>query len=406
MNSSKIFAFLVQQCPLLPLAAPLVGLQPQCRARQGAADPGQLQQTLLEKFPRDALLTAGVLQPKAQGSQELALNPVLTGPMGAFLPLTATAKSDPFELLGAEGCVSGSTLPLLAAVKDFGVKTGVKAGQPLLIAFGVPDCAVLTAAELPCTTANGLARLGDPQLKSVCNKLGWRRGLQLDSVSSTSAMASDSTVSSPFPLRQIVLVGWSPWAWSTEPPAAFAATSAHFQRLHNDLQVQLPQVLLWTPPQSSLESFAVVAEYGSSIEFRQRLLASIKRDAKPLFKIVTKQATLASAYGAVLRPDHKTDAATAQREFLRQIEDRVILPLFARADEGSVQDQLEALLQAVLAEVYFKRTVPLLAEQAHQAPSERSWSTPPGMGLDLTALINMSRELQRWMSASKPKRRK
>lgn len=405
MNHSEIFAFLVKSCPLLPLAPPLVGLQPQCRARQGAADAGKLQQSLLKKFPQEALSTAGVLR-KAEGSEELALHPVLADPKGAFLPLSTKANADPFELLGTEGCVSGRTLPLLAAVKDHDVSMGVKAGLPLLIAFGVPDCAVLSAAGLPCTTANGLNQLRDPQLKSVCDTLGWRRGLLRNLESSSGAAVSNRAVNSHLPVRQLVLVGWNPSAWSNELPTTFAATSEHLKCLHSELQIQMPQVLLWTPPPSSLKSFGFVAECASSDELRQRLLESINRDSKPMFKVVTKKVTLATAYEAVLRPHFKTDAATAQREFLRLIEERVVLPLFARADEGPVHEQLQALQLAVMAEITFKKTVPLLAELAHQSPSERSWSSASDTGLDLTALINLSQQLQRWMSASNSRRRK
>lgn len=402
--NSDIYRVLVAKLPILTLPTPLHRLR-QRSARQGAVDAGQLLRELREMFPREELLAAGVVRPKEEGSEELILHPDLADPQRAFLPLFEKGQSSPFELVGQTGCISGDGLPLLAALKDGRVQTRLESGLPLLLTFGVADSAILSALRLPTTVATGLDRLAGAQLDAVCKTLEWRRGLSPD-LRSAGARATDTSESSvPLTLDRIVLVGWTPSTWSSQTNAAFFATCKYLERLHDDLKIQLPQVMLWRPEPSSLESIAFVAANGKWIELRQSLLNSIRCEAYPLIMKPAKEESLATALEAMWdsASEQPRDSVKAQDALIQMFRKKVLLPLLKEAEGRPMPEQIRSLLQAMLSDAFNLKSFSQWVELARQTPAERSWNSAPGIGIDLKPMLQMARDLLKLLPA--PSRR-
>ena len=114
-----------------------------------------------------ALEAAGVLA-RDSTVDAPTLAPPLCAPGG--LLLVFRDKRGPFEIVTADGCLSASTLPVLAALRDTRVLKALTKCDMLLVCFSVADAAVLRALQLPSTTADGLDTIegaGNAQLLKV-----------------------------------------------------------------------------------------------------------------------------------------------------------------------------------------------------------------------------------------------
>jgi hypothetical protein len=405
--NSDIYRVLIAKLPLLKLPKPLHQLR-QRSARQGAVDAGQLLRELEKQFPRQELLAAGVVRPKEEGSEELILHPDLADPQRAFMPLFEKAKADPFELIGANGCLSGNTLPLLAALKDYGLRSRLETGASLLLTFDVADCAALSALDLPAAMATGFDRLAGKSLDAVCQAFKWRRGMMPpEQLAGDGAMDRAESVE-PFSLHRITLVGWNFTTWSSQPSDAFVSTRRHLKQLQDVLQIEMPQVHLWQPEPYSLDRMKFAATTGTGTELRQTLLQSIQSEAQPLIVTLPEEKSLATALQAMWASasEQPRDSAKAQEEFLRLLREQVITPLMYKPPGSSAEGQLRSALLAMLSEAFLLKSMPTLLELARQSPGERSWASAPGIGIDLKPMLLMSRELLKLLSAPTQRRRR
>ena len=126
------------------------------------ADTGQLLVDLEAEFGRAAIIDAGVATDEDSGS--LRSNLGGTGSSTILCPMRKKKSSNPYDLVTAGGCLSGS-LPLRAAAEDTWTtisRTGSR--NAVFGVFSLEDLAVLRLASLPVVLASGLSTLSGPTL--------------------------------------------------------------------------------------------------------------------------------------------------------------------------------------------------------------------------------------------------
>lgn len=281
---SEIYARLLQHCPPYVQEGPFAGLaSPQAFAT--VADGAAALAALRDEFPQEALVEARVAAPAPDGT--LAINPALTAPGGALLAFVA-ADDAPYEICTAQGCLSQTTLPVLAARRDLVTQTAAAAWEDVFcVAFSMHDVIALRTLGVPAALATGLAELGRKRLRQVAAQFGWQRvsgapeswfeEVEQSAVGNSkgarrSAPAPESEPADPWPMT---LVNWSPAALQPETPEGLEAVWAHFRAIDDYLSFRLDDVYVWRPSSSEVKAIRFSLHYGSPKDVRSAVKESL-----------------------------------------------------------------------------------------------------------------------------------
>ncbi len=141
------------------------------------------------------------------------------------------------------------------------------------------------------------------------------------------------------PTFDVILVGWSPTAVSTEQPTLLRPTVRQLRQLAQYLGADLSRVAVWLPSQAELDGVQFCLDCGNLDDVRRAVQASLDDsryclDAVPLDDATPTEAAdehfaaLRRAETAARNPDcTETERAEAERELFASYERRFVTPL-------------------------------------------------------------------------------
>jgi hypothetical protein len=396
-----ILADITRACAPVPLPAPLARLPAGRQALRLASEPEELFRQLQARYSAELLIESRVAERIADGA-ELRLHPALAADH-MFLPLWKHDNGEPFDLLIAGGCLSARRLPITAVIHEQATRRQLR-DRPLLLCSDLIDAGIFRALGMPATTTAGLTTLSQRQLSVLTRIFGWKRGLlneNHDQFETTNRVR----------LSKLVLVGWQPHCWSAEAPSELAQLAAFLKQLRLELQIGLPEVLVWRPPCETLDSLCFVASRGSHRELRARMTRSIASDSAPLFPVAKpRPPSLAAAFRKATDPEtiasaHASMKATEELE--RTFKSVITEPLFAQASQqASATEAQRYSMLAIVSAIIAQRTCPFLIELHRRSGAERSWSTPAAEFGDIAQLLRLSGEFRSLIGSGNVKKRR
>lgn len=283
-------------------------------------EPVTLLNQLQHEFPPDALQRSGVVSRAQSGAPEL--NPALLGSENALLALRDPRRGGVFELLTADGCISGGALPAIAILQDT-VTTDLLRNplRPLCVAFALRDVLLLRSLGLPATLSLGLQQLGGAELEEFCRTFGLSKGPR--------AISENSN-------PKLLFVGWCPSQLSADPPEGFSATGDHFVNLHRHLGIDMRTVQVWRPSASELKALRFCLQYGSIDDVRGSIVRSMERSTEPVAPVPSRgPQNVVEAQLQFHEQQHGRhgfiDLDQAVRQFQQLFERDVVLPQLEKA---------------------------------------------------------------------------
>ena len=332
------------------------------------ADTGQMLMDLEKEFGRAAIIDAGVAVQDHDGSLQFNRG----GPEFSTIlcPLRKEQGSNPFDLVTADGCLSGR-LPVCAALEDARMRTAIrKAYDAILAVFSLADLAVLRLASLPVMLASGLPMLGGQALDEFCQAFriryengrprypaktsnlagGSKRTTDQDKTDG----ASKTPVQDPLHRCDLVVVGWSPARLTTQNPEELNEFVAHFRRIEQHFRLALNNVYLWQPTPKDVEGITFCAKHGQRKDLRAALKNSIDESACELTWLPNQASvpknlatTVALLQEATLdAADDRDTEARLWADYQGKINDELVRPLTEQA-AASKEPAEKALLMAM-----------------------------------------------------------
>ena len=401
--SRQIYELLYRFCPAYRLSGEWKKRSADADVRACPMDPGSLLKQLSQRFPKSALLRAGVAREGPEGSLQLAA--ALESKGAPLVFLRPGPKQMPVEVLTRHGCLSGKHLPLIASLSDHRTVEALNGEEGyLLVACSIEDVVVLRSLGIAATLTTGLDNLNAGQLFRLCEQLGWtiagrhnaiglpgttqapesvREEAQADSASCNMPLnqAADSqqqTKTKKKPVRNwlaslraepsdqsakpsIILLGWSPATLLTEPPAQLEQIQAHLRTLQEDLDIDDMDVGVWCPSRHYIDRLRVqlrfnlwkpcAAEMFEEIDdFSKDAIAVLPPETPPT-PPPTNFTEAAQRLRAALRADWRLPASheclrQAHEAFDQRLEAEVIQPLFRPAAPPHKRNLQVALMEA------------------------------------------------------------
>jgi len=247
LPAHAVYAQLLKRCVPLRWEPPWDFLEPGPDCYGPVCDPDATLAVLRGQFAESVLVEAGVAWQTPQGS--LGLSPALAEPLGAVIALREAPDGEPFELLTARGCVSGSQLPVVAAMRDKRTLSCYDAVGGVLASCCVREVALLRALDLPATLSTGLDKARLPQLKALHSMVHAR------------SSCGDG----------MVLLGFQLLRLDREIPAIIRQVAAHLQAASDHLGLNLSRVPVWRPHPKDLDKLKFLANVGNGPLTRQAI---------------------------------------------------------------------------------------------------------------------------------------
>lgn len=333
-----------------------------------------LVEALREKYDDNTLVTAGLFERDTEKTARVACR-WLECP-GTFLALRTEAQQSPFDLLTADGAVSGD-LPIRIALDDHAVKSALDSKAFLLVAFSISDLVALRAVGLPAVSAAGLERFSAKSLEEFRHVL-----------------TSSSQSSERWP-QQLILTGWSPSRLIRDRPQLLEPVVDNLRNC-DPIRRLLPDILVWAPTGQDIQAIGRCAALGTRDDVVAAILESLDGRAKPLAlsqKNLLRLTGLAKATADLRREllrSHST--ASSRRKMVRRVGDEVELafagPLLAKAAAETDPEERMRLTTLAGTERILTPTLVRVAARLEQ-DLERNGVSGDGAIADIVALTKL-----------------
>ena len=321
------------------------------------------------------------------------------------MALRSAAESDPFDVVTAEGCLSGRQWPARAALRDSGILQDLEAAEDqLLLVFAMSDLVLCRSLGIPAALAVGLEESDLELLDELSRHCNWdveerdeyqnrttgeqpvdanRTACSLESADSPSSggsltpngltppangrtdanRAADETAPQPttnsspaVPQIRLALLGWQPQLPSDVEPGGLATCMAHLRDVDAYLGIQLAtDIGIWQPRSWSVTCLQKRLDHRILAGAAETIRASFLQDVVSLAEFgqpETPQPLSFAAASAQLRdvlqaPGRRTEQQVRQAtaEFQHCLESELVDPLLVAAQESKdplVRSQLVA----------------------------------------------------------------
>ncbi len=348
--------------------------------------PDKVVDELLASFTIDELVSSGLT--RRYDTERCQLIPELVAGQ-LFIALRDETTAAPYDLLTAEGCLSGE-LPALAVLRDAETRTMLAEWDlELFAAETIDDVLVLRACGLPATLASGFeaAPLDDVGRLAVFGLTRGPRHRQLvlaqqaeeehDATQPNcsevdtammggtvrcSAREMDNTTAEVE--ANLMLVAWNPSQLTCATATAQKRVVDHFLQLNRHLNLDVGNLTWWQPKPADVATLEFIAARRSAAMFREVMQdvafergESIVNIGKPAPQRPGPPRDLAEAMAAVEgnnQPGHhhlvSLDRSTKTRaEFFRLLDRDLLAPL--RKQAMATGDPVERLLLLTLADL-------------------------------------------------------
>ncbi len=404
--------------------------------------PDKVVDELLASFTIDELVSSGLA--RRYDTERCQLIPELVAGQ-LFIALRDETTAAPYDLLTAEGCLSGE-LPALAVLRDRETRTMLEKSQmTLLAAATIEDVLVLRACGLPATLASGfealplddigrLAVFGlqcDPSYREAAlaqqaeeeDAATQPHRAEVDTENMGSAAphgtweVDDTTAEEDVSL---MLVGWHPSQLTYATATAQKRVADYFLQLSQHLNLEVWELNWWQPQQAEFAALEFVVGRRSAATFGQMLQklaleggVSIARIGKPAPQQPGPPSDLAEAMAALdayRQPPHHffaspTGAEKTRAEFFRLLERDLLAPLRKQAmASGDPLERLQWMTLADLGQVFHSQSLKI---REQRDPSQSS-GTHPGDQLpvkELLAIVNSMNSTIKEMKQCSPRSR-
>jgi hypothetical protein len=268
----------------------------------------------------------------------LQLNPSLCQANTAIIALRESDEHAPFDLLTADGTLTGRLLPVCASLRDGRIRKMIKRAEEnvLCVSSNSADVVLLLAQNVPATFDTGLTQLGDDYLVQV------RKDYKLDPpepernygiIEMEDCDPDDEQV-----LPDILFLGWSPATLSAELPPGFSAIVSHLTAIEHHLGLYMDRFCQWRPTQVEISQIEFCLEVRMLKELKGAIIESIRNSSGQLISSPANPEespkNLAEAIKALERlrsrePRDKEAERRVWQKFHALIKKSAIRPLFA-----------------------------------------------------------------------------
>jgi len=299
-------------------------------------DDGALCESLRMTYGRKELRRSGVMtldsQSRIRLSQRFSVHP------GFVIPLRSGPVEKPFDLLTAEGSLSGR-LPIAQAAKDQLVGDGASRQSLIFVAFNIYDVMALRAIGAPTVIASGLDEFTQESLAEV------RQVFDMPA----------NSVGSPM---HLALVGWTPSRMSRVGPGQpLDRVLRNFRMSAEYFGINIAQILFWQPAITEIARLAQCLKIGRITDVADALLHSLDRSAKPLTTSVIEddlssllEARRASLHRVLLNPNAARGARRRRsREYCEAVDEvlnKSLLQQLKEEPDSSKRSRTLALVEA------------------------------------------------------------
>lgn len=271
---------------------------------RGPQYPAASLSRMCEEFTEAELLAAGIAWQTDCGAGLLPA-PGWSRPGSLLLALRRSPEEQPFDILTECGALAGGPA-LFASVEDAATMAAVdnKHGF-LLIAGSINDVAVLRAAGLPVTLANGILPLDRPKLDDFMRAQFFRRQSDIDDdladkardLQSDELAAGYADTAAALPGRdgggsfsgdaiyapqELIFVAWSPHELSLQEPPCLELIRNAFRALGLHLGLDVSELYQWAPTSQELETLRFSLEFGETKRVQHLLRQSLDENSVDL----------------------------------------------------------------------------------------------------------------------------
>ncbi len=353
--SFPIYADLLTHCEPVRMRPPWGRFAKPADLWRPSADPRAIFTALRRQHADQDLIGCGVAVRNDDGTIEAG--DILGEPPVCILPLRAAAQRSPFDLLIAEGAVSGQ-LPFYAAVHDHVVAAAVRKWGVLCLAFSFRDLLSLRALRIPVTPASGLehiTRQSLAQFRDAMRFPGPNHPPKTEHAPSASTSASCPPGAQQAPAGivppRLVLVGWCPSRLSPQRPQNVDPFVRSLQAMGGFCDVALEETLLWRPTPLEIRRIALCLTSGARRDVLEAICESIDSSGKPLAPPPSDKDSSGSLLesrtrfrAALLQPDGNPEQRRRRlRDYQAAVENTFVRPMLERAASESDADERSRL---------------------------------------------------------------
>lgn len=397
-TTGRVLETYLERCPPFPLGGPWARYFPNVRVRRPPHDPDAAERALAGAFTAEQLCEAGLAEVGPDGA--VSLKPALRDPDGVVVALRGR-RGAPFDLLTADGCVSGRRLPALAALRDRWYRRALARFEGNLVVACTPAAlAAYVAAGVPAVPAGGLAEVGGTRILALARRFsgppGHREGVSAgDGRDAGEARARWRAARN----LTLVLAYWDASDLSREPPASANLVLTNFFRMNFHLGAGVAAAL-WGPAEDAVAELRSCLVYGLEAHVWASLVSNVARDAHPLPpppRGVRGRPAPAPDWRAGLAGLPEAARAGADQLWLAQaaadaaFQRDVVDPLFREAEEET--DPLERnrlVREATRSGLYFKALVRAEGRLA-EAAADGALGLSPEMLRQLSDVLRLAK---------------
>jgi len=325
------------------------------------SDPENTLLNLRDEFGDAVLEEAGVVGRQCHGATYL--RPSLTNNEGALIALRERPQENPFDILTACGCLSGSTPAALTALRDSRTLAQLEETEVLYTTFRISEVVLLRALGLPATLAVGIHKAGPHQLRVLDEKFGEQnpfasagdRALLMAADPGTPrkhpavyyAAAQGEPVTPGYSLNPtLALLAWSPWLVTDHIPPMVGRTTRFLVSARQHLGLHFPGIWVWRPSPEEL----------ANLKFRMKF-----RDRRLIKELIEESTNALDDFGRFSDSRNLEGVGTTQAIDFISAQADLLITLAEGRSQGRMSNRVQAARRTYDALVESELIAPLQA---------------------------------------------
>jgi hypothetical protein len=233
-------------------------------------DSAALLAELRKQFPDERLVQAGVVAVDATGS--VALIPQIAAGVDPLWAIRCQSDQEVTAFIAQLHTVGKRDWPLATALRDPKQSEAIVAADgQIIVAYSMPDLAILRSLGMAAVPGSHWRRLSKPQLDFLCQTLGIAPHAPAPLAASVETITQGA--------GSLVLANWSMATMDRTDVDAATTSWSHLVELHRYLELSFDDFGLWKPSQQTLKRLEFQLQYQDVRQVHAGLLEGIGQDA-------------------------------------------------------------------------------------------------------------------------------